>query len=200
MDGGGGIVMQWAFKSIAPRVRWRIATKQPRQQIFVVVLKADGVEDFELPVSSINLRLRDVRGSYVRVIVPNPVDYTDDILARTSGRMVIYSGYKTADGVRHLEELIYANIQNLYFNQGGNSGQLTLAGTRYMTNSNPKTVELEGASRIAKSEDGKLSVDAPLDFFIRPGDTASAYGETFTIDLINCMLSASDARMEVQGG
>ena len=192
------MMIQSAWHSIAPRTRWTVATVQTRQRIFVVVLRADGLEDFELPVNTINLRLRDVSASYVRVTVSNPVDYVDEIVARIDGRMHIFSRWLTADGVRHVEELIYANIQNLYYAQGS-TNVLTLAGTRYITHSSPRAATIEKVSRIARSGEDRVTVRAPLDFFIRPRDVVTAESETFEVDYMGCTIQPADAYMDVEG-
>jgi len=166
--------------------------------VFVVILRADGLEDFELPVSTIQMRIRDVRGSYVRVTVPNPTEYTQEILARASGRMIIFAGEQTADGQQHLEEIIYANIQNLYFNQGS-TNILTLAGTRFITHSNPGEVTLDGVRHVSRDESGRVKVRASVDRFVRPIDLVTAEGETFTADLIIHTVLAADAYMDVEG-
>jgi hypothetical protein len=191
-------MIESAWLDIAPRISWSVAATAPRRRIFVVLLRADGLADYELPVSSINLRLRNVKASYVRVTVPNPTDHTDAILARTSGRMHIYSGWLTDDGARHLEELIYANVQNVYFNQGS-SNVLILAGTRYMTRSNPRAAAIDGVSQIRRTPAGRVAVTAPLDFFVQPGDVASGGGESFTVDYMGCAILPPNAWMEIEG-
>lgn len=190
-------MIQGAWQYNAPRPSW-VEPAELTQKIYLVILKADGYADFELPVSSILMRLRDAQGSYIRVTVPNPTGYTDAILDRTGGRMHIYGGFKTEDGIRQVEEIIYANIQNMYFNTGG-SNVLVLAGTRYMTHSNPREVSIAGASKITKDEAGRFSVRAPMDLFCRPLDIATVDGGTFEVDLMTCVILSADAYMDVEG-
>lgn len=162
-----------------------------------MVLESDGLDPFELPVSTITMRLRNGGASYIGVIVPNPTRYTREILGRIEGRVRIYGGYQTAAG-RHIEEIIYANIQTLYFSEGAGN-LLTLAGTRYVTNASPKAVTLPGVSAISKDSGGRVTVRCAFDLWARPGDTATTFGESFEIDLITAVVTKSDAYMDVVG-
>jgi len=186
-----------ACKLQDPRTSWAIQKTTPSQKVFVVIIKADGLPDFEVPVSTITLRLRDGGASYVSCTIPDPTSYTSDILDRIDGRMHIYSGIVIA-GIRTLEELIYANIQTVYFDQGSNN-LLTLSGTRYATNSNPKTAALAGVSRISKDDNDRFTVRCSFDPFIKPGDTVTAQGETIESDLVIGAITAAGAYMDVEG-
>lgn len=187
-----------AHRDTAPRTKWSIPANQPIQRVFIVVLRDDGLDDFELPVQTITMRLRDTRASYVSCNVPNPTAYTDGILDRSDGTMHILAGDRTADGERHLEELIYANIDNIYLNQG-ETNNLTLTGLRYITHDNPKEVALDGISRMVLDERERYRVRCGVDFFVRPTDEITARGETFTADLISYVITPTDAYMEVEG-
>jgi hypothetical protein len=187
-----------AWIDYAPRVRWVLPAATPTQRVFVVVLSADGLCDYELPVSTIMVRLRDTDGSYVRCTVPDPVRFTAEILPRAAGRMTIFGGEKESDGTRHLEEILYANIQRIYLDEG-NTNVLTLAGTRYQTFSSPRAVTLTGISQLALSSRGRYTARAALDFFLRPGDRVTAAGVSFTADLVTLAIRAADAVMTVEG-
>jgi hypothetical protein len=132
--------------------------------VFVAILRATGLDDYEIPVSSITIRLRDVKGSYIGLTIPDPTSYTDAILARTGGRVHIFAG-EIVGGVRQVEELMYGNIQNIYFNQGSNN-VLTMAATRFITHRNPTAQTLSGVSKIRKSETGAILCGAQLIFFL----------------------------------
>jgi hypothetical protein len=200
MDGGGWTVSEYTqsgWLDIAPRVKWRVLPTLPRQRVFVAILRATGLDDYEIPVSSITIRLRDVKGSYIGLTIPDPTSYTTEILARTGGRVHIFAG-ETVGGVRQVEELIYGNIQNIYFNQGSNNA-LTIAATRFITHRNPAIQTLTGVSRIKKSDTGRYSLRCAVDFFVKPTDTA-AYGSiSFVVDLISYVLTAQNAYMDVEG-
>jgi hypothetical protein len=187
-----------AWVSYAPRWRWSVPAHQPRQRVFAVILRADGLADYEVPVSTISIRLRDVRGSYVRVTIPDPVNHAEGIVARTSGRMVICAGELMGDGTRHLEEIIYANVQNLYFDLGRRN-VLALAGTRYITQGPGVDAAPAGVWEISKADDGRFSVRAALDFFLKPNDRVTVAGETFVADLISWNITAGNAHMDVEG-
>lgn len=188
---------QEAWCNVAPRQTWIPTENKPTQQVFVIVLTADGEDDFEVPVSTIKIRLRDTSGSYLACTVPNPTGYITEILARADGKIYLFGG-QMVSGVRNLELIMYANTQNIYFDQGAQN-VLTIAGTRYATHNNPRTVTISKESKISKKSSGRYSVQAVLDPFVRPNDIISVNGETFTADLILCTITASNAYMDIQG-
>ncbi|MFO8085475.1 MAG: P27 family phage terminase small subunit, partial [Desulfobacterales bacterium] len=163
-------------------------------------LRADGLSDLEIPVQTVNVRLRHLSGSYVSVVIPNPRRWTSEILARSDGEMRIMAGFEFS-GARWLELLIYANIQSVSFQDSpGGKDTLTIAGTRYITQQDPQSVELEGISRIQKKESGRYVVRCAYNFDVKPTDTVTLPNDdTFTIDLIRCALFQHDAYMDVEG-
>jgi hypothetical protein len=190
-------LIEYGWNDYAPRPKWSIPIAIPRQKIFLAVIKADGAEDFEIPVSTITIRLRDVLGSYISVTVPNPELYTADIIARIPGRVHILAG-ELVNGIDQTEELIYGNVQNIYFNQG-QSNTLTVAATRFITHRNPAAQTLIGVSNIRRDENGRFRVRCATDFFVKPTDTIT-YGDiSFTADLISHTITAQNAYMEVEG-
>jgi hypothetical protein len=192
-------VMQWAFKSIAPRARRSVPVAVPKQKIFIVILRADGLDDFELPVSTLTMRMRSVKASYVRVTVSNPLDQTDNILPRMGGRMIIYAGEKTADGERHLDELMYANLQNIYYSEGRSTSVLTLTGTRFITYSSPVVQTPAKISRVSCDEQGRYAVHTVMDWLVRPGDTIITDQGTFTAELVIHTVLHNNAHTTIEG-
>ena len=177
-----------------------IPVAAPTKDVFIVILKHEGKEDFELPVSTILIRLRDISASYIRVTVPDPLSYTTDILDRINGRMHIYGGMETIASGRLLEELIYANIQNVYFTRSDTRNLLTLAGTRFRTYSSPKSVSLNNIFSLRVDDEGRYNVRCALDHFVRPQDTvALSGGESFTVKFIAANIQHDNAWMDVEG-
>jgi len=169
------------------------------QRIYAVILSADGLEDFEVPASLITLRLRDTDASYVSAVIPDPTRWTDEILARKDGTMHIWSGVIDEAGARTLvEEMIYCNVQNFYFNLGAGN-VLTIAGTRYRTNSAPTVRRLDHVSHVERDEAGRYTVTAALDPDLRPGDTALIDGAGVLADLVRVTIRHDHAEMTVEG-
>lgn len=187
----------WAFEPNTPRIKWTVLPAVPRQKIYVVVLRVDGQSDFEVPVSTITIRLRNISGSYMAFTVPDPLKYTTEILARIPGRVHILAG-ELVEGVRQTEELIYGNIQNIYFNSGS-SDMLTISATRFITHRSPFEKELQGISRVKKNDNGRFSVVCSIDFFLKPTDTAYFGDIMFVVDMISYVIAAEGAHMEVEG-
>jgi hypothetical protein len=191
--------MRWSWRDIAPRTRWRLPALVPRQKVYIVILRAPDLPDFELPVTTITMRIRNVRASYVRVTVANPFDYTDDILIRMDGRMLIMAGEKTNDGVRHIDELMYANIQNIYLSEGQTNQVLTLTGTRFATYSSPGEHWPEKIISIRKDDAGRYQVRTQMDWFVRPGDMVHTDMGSFESELVSHVVLANNAHTTIEG-
>ncbi|HEB84051.1 MAG TPA: hypothetical protein ENI92_03520, partial [Bacteroidetes bacterium] len=169
------------------------------QRIYAVILSADGLEDFEVPASLITLRLRDTDASYVSAVIPDPTRWTDEIMARKDGTMHIWSGVIDEAGARTLmAEMIYCNVQNFYFNLGAGN-VLTIAGTRYRTNSAPTVRRLDHVSHVERDEAGRYTVTAALDPGLLPGDTAMIEGAGILADLVRVTIRHNHAEMTVEG-
>jgi hypothetical protein len=134
----------------------------------------------------------------VSCVVPDAATYRGYAEDREGGELIILAGSITEDGTRHLEEIIYANVQNIYFNLGRHN-VLTLVGTRYMTQGPGVDAAPAGVWEISKADNGRFSVRAALDFFLKPNDRVTVAGETFVADLVTWNITAGNAHMDVEG-
>lgn len=189
---------QSAWQAYAPRGVWAFTTQRPVQNIFIVELEQSGLDNYELPASTILIRSRNIKASYIRCTVPDPLRHTEAVLARAEGIMRIYAGYKMQDGTRQVDPILYGNIDGILFDQGS-TDILQITANRYATYSSPQAVALQGVYNITRSAQGRIRCRCPFGLFIRPGDIATALGESFEVDLIICSLLADDAQMEVEG-
>lgn len=168
------------------------------RNILVVSLQADGLDAVLVPAASIQIRFRHVSASYVQVGVTDPLSYASQIVPRLDGRMYIFTGYETSSGATWLEELIYANIQNMYFTRS-NRGSLTLTGTRYITFSDPQARNLDNIFKLRIDGGGKHKVRCAYDNNIRPRDTVTLPdGRSFIVGFMSVFLSGDTAWMNVE--
>jgi len=189
----------FAWNAIAPRVRWSISTTEHRQKVYYVILKAPGLTDFELPVSSVNIRLRNTRASYINVMVPDPLFYTDDVLSRIQGgRLHVLAGEKIGNLVPQTEEIIYGNIQSLSITDG-NRPVVSIVGTRYITHNNPSVVYLTGVSHISRTGLGRYVIQCAMDWFLKPTDTVIYDNIQFEVDMIGIVIKPDNVLMTVEG-
>jgi hypothetical protein len=165
---------------------------------FEFTLTGDGedpvVADVVIPISSIQARIRQSTPTYLAVQVAS-YEEIDNIVARTNGTMIVEQ-IAQVDGVEVLREIIVsAALDSIRTDRGGKNRTITLTGYKTETFA-PKLVQLLGVSEIAK-DDGKLRVKADIDFFLKPGDTVVAMGETFTAGMVSLSISTRRQIMEV---
>lgn len=156
----------------------------------------DGLSDLTLPMKSFQARLRDGDPSYLSCVIPDSTTYAPLVAARTNGEIIIYSGYKFADGTEQVEEIIRVNYDSLQINRGANSDSLTITGYKTITSSSPKDWTVTGVSFFGQTAEGKRRIRAKSDHFIRCGDTC-IYGtggnDYFVVGAITCWVVASTA-------
>lgn len=176
-----------------PHYRWAIQEPETGQTIYRFYL-----DDLVIPVSSIQMRRRDGDPTYIAVVVPSSDYDTDEaaINARAGGVMVVKRGFRFQDGREQLEEIGRATIESMGGSKTAISGEINLTGHKTITNSAPKTVELEGAS-YRNITDGKRRYRCVPDNFLEPGDTVIINGESFIVGAITYTIDADSERMEI---
>ncbi len=157
---------------------------------------ADQTTDVELPMSSFQSRLRSGNAGFLQVVVPNARAYADVIGERANGSLIIERGIRYSDGAVHVSEIVRAALSQMSVDLGAKRSSVSLQGTSDFTNSSPKTVVLSGIAYKASSG-GRRRVRCSIDNSLRPGDTASADGETFVVDEVQHLVSTTGAYMEL---
>jgi hypothetical protein len=188
-----------AWRDYAPVASWALPFATPKRAIFVVVLRASGLEDVEVPVKNIQMRRRDGYPTMIACVVPDADTYYDAAAARDGGELIVYAGSATADGTRHLSELERVTLEDISYDIGVSNSSLTLAGYRTETNANPRPVGLEWVTYLGLQADGKWRARGSINIFLRPGDTVVCHETSFVCDQIYIWVTADNAWMEVAG-
>ncbi len=152
------------------------------------------LEDLVVPMSSFQARFRSGSPSYLAVIIPTE-EYSDDIIARTAGDLIVYMVKTYASGNVHEEQLGGVDIEDIRVDQGASSCSITVSGHRTETFT-AKTIALEGAS-YKNLAGGKLLYRCAPNMYLRPGDTVQVNGDEFTADLITWAIGVGSETMEV---
>jgi len=163
---------------------------------FTLTGAPDGVDDVIIPISSIQGRSRDGAPTYLSAVVPT-MDYAAQISARPNGQMILSRGYRLVDLATTWREIIRANLDSIRIDQGARSASVTLTGYATITNQDPKTVTISGASYRNIGADGKRRYRCPVDMWLRPGDTAVVNGESITVATISYTISPRTENMEI---
>ena len=132
-----------------------------------------GTTDLYLPISSFQSRLRDGDPTYLEVVVPNALDYIDDIADRAGEEIVIEKGLMFQDSTSEFIELIRVDFELAPYDLGPTNKTIRLSGYSTTSNTNPKTTALLGVSGESLQSNGKRRIRATVDFLARPGDTVT---------------------------
>ena len=189
----------WPWTAVAPAPRWALPAVTPRKTIYIAELSADGLDAYEVPVASIQMRRRDGEPTMISCVVPDAMTYLTACQAYQDGSLIIRAGSETNDGTRNLSELDRVTLDTIAYDVGVHSSSLTLAGYRTASNANPRAVSVSGVRYYGLQADGKAKLRANIDQWLRPGDTV-VYGATsFTVSSIYVFLDAKTSYMEVSG-
>jgi hypothetical protein len=156
--------------------------------------------DVVIPMSSFTLRVRNGDPSYLNAIIPDSTSWQAAISARTTGDLILKKGYLYSDGTQVLEAIATVDFESVAIDRGDRSDSATLVGHRTTTYSSPATRTITGVSYYSLQADGRRRVRAPVDTFLRPGDTCvygSGAGESFVVGEIEYIVDADLAYMEV---
>jgi hypothetical protein len=190
---------QWAWKMIPPASKWSLPRATPRRDIFICILRKTGLDDYEVPMASMQLRRRDGLPTLVSCVVPDYLTHYAAAEARKDGEIIIMAGSVTPDGTRHISELERATFEHATYDHGANSSSISLSGYRTTAITNPRPVDLTGLTYYGLQADGKRRVRGQINQFLRPGDTAIFPGGSFVVDQIYISVEATNAWMEAAG-
>jgi len=158
---------------------------------FGVTIEADGLDEVEIKADSVNLRLRHISATYIRVNISDMLAWADEIIERRNGQVRIYIDEA---------EYIYGNIQNIYFNRSDRKTSLSLAATRFITYSSPQARDLKDIFTLRIDDDGRHKVRCAFDKNVRPQDTVTLPGgQTFTVGFMAAHLGYNDGWLDVEG-
>lgn len=149
-----------------------ISAELPPATVYKCVLT--GTPDLVLPISSFQARIRSGEPTYLEVVVPNLVEYAEDIADRSAGDIVVYKGASVfPDGTINYAEIARADFETLSSDRGGTNFTGRIAGHKTTTYASPKTRSISDVSQVSVQADGKQRVRCGVDFIARPGDTVT---------------------------
>jgi hypothetical protein len=190
---------EWAWYMIPPATQWSLPSAQPRREIFTCTLRKTGIDDVEVPMTSLQMRRRDGNPTMISCVIPDAETYLDYAEDREDGEIIIYAGSITEDGTRHLSELDRVSLDTISYDIGVQSSSLIVSGYKTETNINPRPVDITGVTYYGVQADGKRRIRGKVNQFLRPGDTAIYNGESFVVDQIYLYVEATNAWMEAAG-
>jgi hypothetical protein len=163
-----------------------------------LTLRQAGHEDLELPMQSFQSRIRQGRPSFLEVYVPGVLDFLAGITDRADGELVIEMGSRKTDGTTDILEIARVNLEEVRYDRGPVSATGTLTGHKTQTFAGGKTVTLSDVELVSSATNLRVRTRVSND--ILPGDEIHAGGVSFTVDVIQHIVSTSQAYMELSDG
>ena len=190
-----------SWSDIAPAYQWTIDTLEPLRRVYIATLRASALDDLEIPMSSLQFRLRNDGWSYVVCVFPDADTWEDQVEAfkTAEGEVRIFSGWTNQANERQLQEMARADITRYSTDVGVQSSSLTLTAYREITIGNPRTVILTNITVRSLQADGNRRIRCEPNMFLRPGDTAVFGADSMTVDSLAVMIDRNQQRMEVTG-
>lgn len=164
--------------------------------LFTLTGSADSTTDIEIPIKSFQGRLRQGDPSYLSLVVPG-IDYSDEIIARSNGDLVIDMAFKQAGAYIQREEIARVELEDIRIDQGARNQSITLSGHKTETYS-VRTVNISMSPTYYGSYGGKVRYrfsKAMID--LHPGDTAVVGVDSFEIGNITYTIGVATQTMEV---
>jgi hypothetical protein len=184
-----------------PGYRWDTPVSEISKAVVVYRLlltgESDGVDDIELPLLSFQCRLRNGQNSYITCVIPDMEKYVPEITSRKNGQIIISKGFRFAGGDITVEEFARGNFYSVRYDEGVNSESITIVAYKQSTNQSPTTRVISDVEYRVMYADGRRVYRAPIDPFLKPGDTADIDGEKIIVDNISFQVSTVNELMEI---
>lgn len=155
----------------------------------------DGVTALRIPISSWQATLQLDRSSFVQAVIPAALEYLTAINALTNPEIIISQGVRYEDGSMQEAELARAPLTTSRYQRGPNRTTITVSG--YGTTPAPEANVRTMRDIRSITIDSGRRVRCAIDWFLRPGQTAIAGDQTFTVAYINYYANNSDQYMDI---
>ncbi|RLI61040.1 MAG: hypothetical protein DRO88_13565, partial [Promethearchaeia archaeon] len=158
---------------------------------YYFTLTGDGIthDDVEIPISSFQCNMRNDAPTYLQVTIPG-LDYVDEIIDRPNGRMIVSLGYKLNGEIVRKKEIVSADLEEPSFYRGPESQSIVLSGHKTESYT-PKEITLDGEIYQSITSGKNRYRIAKPNIDLKPGDTVTIDGTTFTADLISYYFRAT---------
>lgn len=171
------------------------------QRVFVCVItgSADGMEDLEIPISSLQFRLYRHGASHLSVAAPGAMQNIAPVEARKNGQIVLLQGFYHADGSRDLVEMARAGKISVRYDMGGRNSHITLAAGGKISFSFDPTIPKRSGPLVSYSlqADGHIRIRCAPVFGLMPGDWIQTPQGSYLVDRISVSVGRNQANMEI---
>ena len=150
----------------------------------------DGTTDVEIPAASFQARKRSGEATYLSVVIRDYANYAAAVTARPNGEMVMEMAY-VLDGEESIrEEILRAELEDIDLYEGPFNRSIVLTGHKTQTFAGQVTT-LENPIYKATVNGRMVYRFAKFDPYLNPGDTCVVGSDSFTVDYVVYMASAT---------
>ena len=168
------------------------------QRRYECKIRCVGFDDIIVPVSAFSSRLRHGYPSYSEITIPGLQRFVE-LAARAEGYLVVSAIIAKGNEILLKEDIFNAPIDKMTITGNQSLQHMVLSGARPAEeNPAPQTAPLRGIVYRCLSY-GKLALRAAVtDLYLKPGDTVTYDGDSFTAKTITHSFSPTGAFMEVR--
>jgi hypothetical protein len=168
--------------------------------LFTLTGSADGTTDVEIPIKSLQARMRTGDPTYLQVVIPGLTEYETYVANRPNGTMEIDVAY-LENGVYTLREtIISVTLDDIRTDAGPLSKSISLTGRSQRTYTN-KSITLYRPIYKAVLNGATRYRFAEPHVYLFPGDSVTVDSDTFTAETVSYYVNARtggvETRMEV---
>ncbi len=163
------------------------------------VMQVTGSPILTIPISSWQATIQLDNANFVQAVIPSAGPYIAEIAARQATEEFIIYKKAFAGGVEQLEELARAPLQETPLYSGGYRITMTLRGytDALAAPASPKTRIMRDVQTVTISASGLTRARCAIDWFLRPGDTATIDGDDITVAYINYYATSGQYYMDI---
>ena len=162
-------------------------------------LVAEGLPPLRVAISSWQATSQIEQASFAQIVIPGVLDLISDIqdYAAADGEFIVYRGAQLPNSDAKAESpLIRSPMQTLRFQRGPTNATLTVSG--YTVLPTPDVVTTRILQNIrSQTLEPRQRIRCDIDWFLAPGFTATALGDSFIVGWINFYANAQESYMDV---
>jgi hypothetical protein len=168
--------------------------------LFTLTGSADGTTDVEIPIKSLQARMRTGDPTYLQVVIPGLTEYETYVTRRPNGTMKIDVAYLENGAYTLRETIISVTLQDIRVDKGPLSKSISLTGRSQKTYTN-KSITLYRPIYKAVLNGSTRYRFAEPHVYLFPGDSVTVDDDTFTANTVSYYVNARtggvETRMEV---
>lgn len=168
--------------------------------LFTLTGSTDGLDDIEIPITSLQARLRSGDPTYLKVVLPYSSSNAAAISARPNGDLEIDLALLVDGEYTHRETIISVNFEDVRIDQGPMSQSISLTGHKQETYGSQSITLINPIYKNSINGELRYRFAEPC-VHLHPGDSVTVGDDTFNANVItyycNARRGGVDTAMEI---